>query len=173
MLRVVATVFLVGCVGSAAPAPKSGPPIENVPMTASSAVTYQSPVGSPLRVVRPFIAPLGRFGAGHRGVDLGVRDGQPVGAAGAGTVSFAGQVAGRGVVVIQHPDGVRTEYEPVTVKVRSGTVVSTGQEIAVVHGAHGSCSVGACLHWSARRGEAYFDPLTLLRPLGIVRLLPG
>ena len=29
-----------------------------------------------------------------------------------------------------------------------------------------------CLHWGARRGDTYLDPLSLLRPLGPVRLLP-
>ena len=58
-------------------------------------------------------APDAPFGPGHRGVDLA----GSVGAAGArrpaaGTVVFAGPVAGHGVVSVQHDDGLRTTYEP-------------------------------------------------------------
>src|SRR5690349_10872371 len=78
----------------------------------TAAVTYVAP--APLRVLRPFEAPPTPFGPGHRGVDLATRAGEAVHAAGAGVVIFAGAVAGRGVVVLQHPDGVSTEYEPIT-----------------------------------------------------------
>jgi murein DD-endopeptidase MepM/ murein hydrolase activator NlpD len=93
-------------------------------------------------------------------------------AAGAGRVRFAGRVAGRGVVVIEHPDGVLTEYEPVTTAVAAGEPVSRGQPIGRVAGSHGRCRPSRCLHWSARRDGAYFDPMTLLVGLGPVRLLP-
>ena len=53
------------------------------------------------------------YAAGHRGVDLAATSSQPVLAARGGRVQFAGPVAGRGVVVIAHADGIRTEYEPV------------------------------------------------------------
>jgi murein DD-endopeptidase MepM/ murein hydrolase activator NlpD len=53
------------------------------------------------------------FGPGHRGVDLAAVAGAPVLAAGAGTVVFAGTVAGRGVVSVDHSGGLRTTYEPV------------------------------------------------------------
>jgi murein DD-endopeptidase MepM/ murein hydrolase activator NlpD len=135
------------------------------------AVAYAPPV-TPLRVVRGFVAPTSRWGPGHRGVDLATGPGDPVRAAAAGTVSFAGRVAGRGVVVVAHADGVRTEYEPVTPLVRAGAAVLRGQAIGRVGGPHGACAPGRCVHWGARRGDAYFDPLALLRPLGPVRLLP-
>jgi murein DD-endopeptidase MepM/ murein hydrolase activator NlpD len=87
-------------------------------------------------------------------------------------VTFAGTIAGRGLVVIAHRDGVRTEYEPVTASVHTGATVAGGDAIGTVHGAHGTCAAGRCLHWGARRGDAYLDPLLLLRPLGVVRLVP-
>lgn len=136
----------------------------------AAAVTYVAPV--PPRVVRPFEAPATPFGPGHRGVDLAARPGEAVHAAGTGVVSFAGSVAGRGVVVVQHSDGVSTEYEPVTAAVARGASVRTGQVIGHVHGRHGACAPSGCLHWGARRDGAYFDPLLLLAPLGPVRLLP-
>ncbi len=125
-----------------------------------------------MRVVRAFDAPTTPFGPGHRGVDLAARTGQAAHAAGAGVVSFAGSVAGRGVVVVQHTDGVSTEYEPVTPLVRRGDAVRAGEVIAHLHGRHGTCPPGGCLHWGARRDGDYFDPMLLLEPLGPVRLLP-
>jgi murein DD-endopeptidase MepM/ murein hydrolase activator NlpD len=136
-----------------------------------SAGRYQAPV-TPVRVVRVFDPPATPYGPGHRGVDLAVVPGAVVRAAAAGVVSFAATIAGRGVVVVQHPDGVRTEYEPLRVRVRTGTAVAAGAVLGTVAGRHGSCAPGRCLHWGARRGTAYFDPLLLLQPLGTVRLLP-
>jgi murein DD-endopeptidase MepM/ murein hydrolase activator NlpD len=138
----------------------------------ASDTSYVAPVVGPLQVLRPFQPPPTPYSAGHRGVDLAVPLHADVVAAGAGRVTFAGMVAGRGVVVIAHPDGIRTEYEPVRAFVAAGQGLARGQPIGQVSGLHGSCPPGQCLHWGARRGDAYFDPLLLLRPLGPVRLLP-
>jgi hypothetical protein len=132
---------------------------------------YDAPVVR-LSVIRPFEPPPTPFAAGHRGVDLATQTGQAVLATGAGTVRFAGPVAGRGVVVIAHPDGVLTEYEPVRPAVAAGTVVRLGDVIGHIAGRHGVWPPGSCLHWGARRGGRYFDPLSLLRALGVVRLVP-
>ena len=135
-------------------------------------VSYRTPVAAPVVVVRPFEAPPGPYAAGHRGVDLAASPDDVVLAAGLGRVRFAGPVAGRGVVVIEHPDGVLTEYEPVAPTVSAGAPLSRGQPIGRVRGSHGGCGPSRCLHWSARRDGAYFDPMTLLAGLGPVRLLP-
>jgi len=147
------------------------PPRPAAAVEPSSAVDYRAPV-QPMQVLRGFEPPPSPYAAGHRGVDLAVSPGQVVRAAGPGVVSFAGTVAGRGVVVIAHADGVSTEYEPVAPSVASGRAVLAGEAIGRVTGSHDGCRPGACLHWGARRDGAYFDPLSLLRPLGPVRLLP-
>jgi murein DD-endopeptidase MepM/ murein hydrolase activator NlpD len=136
-----------------------------------AAGVYRPPV-APLRVIRPFEPPPTAYAAGHRGVDLATHTGQQVLAAGVGKVRFSGPVAGRGVVVIAHPDGVLTEYEPVRPAVAAGAMVRLGQVIGQVAGQHGGWPPGACLHWGARRDGRYFDPLSLLRTLGLVRLVP-
>ena len=133
---------------------------------------YRAPLDGALHVVRPFIAPTSQYGPGHRGVDLATVPGEAVLAPAASVVSFVGSVAGRGVVVLSHDDGIRTEYEPVRPVVALGAHVAVGAVIATVEGQHGSCAPGRCLHWGARRGTTYFDPLTLLQPLGPVVLLP-
>ncbi|SHF52286.1 Peptidase family M23 [Jatrophihabitans endophyticus] len=150
--------------GSAA---RAGPA---VPVAMPVAVRYAPPV-VPLRVVRPFDPPLDPYGPGHRGIDLLSRV-DSVLAAAAGVVTFAGAVAGRGVVVVTHADGIRTEYEPLRPAVTRGERVRLGQVIGTLRGRHPGCPRPRCLHWGARRGGSYLDPLSLLRRLGAVRLLP-
>jgi murein DD-endopeptidase MepM/ murein hydrolase activator NlpD len=120
----------------------------------------------------PFTAPGHPYGPGHRGVDLAGSVGQPVLAARAGVVIFTGPVAGRGVVSVEHDDGLRTTYEPLQPMVRAGSVVEAGAVLGVLEPGHGSCSPLACLHWGVRRDRLeYLDPLVLLQPPRM-RLLP-
>ena len=111
------------------------------------------------------------YAAGHRGVDLGGAAGVAVLAAGDGVVVFAGMVAGRPVVSIDHAGGLRTTYEPVDPSVAAGQRVTRGSPIGTLLAGHPGCPAAACLHWGLRRGEVYLDPLTLLEPRR-VRLLP-
>jgi murein DD-endopeptidase MepM/ murein hydrolase activator NlpD len=128
-------------------------------------------------VVRVFDAPAPDWQRGHRGVDLAGSAGQPVLAAGAGTVVFAGDLAGRPVVSLAHPGGLHTSYEPVRAAVRVGRSVTTGTVIGELVPGHPGCPAAACLHWGAMWGPAsradYVDPLGLLgatpirlKPLG-------
>ena len=133
------------------------------------------PVGGwPLRpepaVVRPFDPPDSPYGAGHRGVDLLGSVGQPVRAALPGTVTWAGSLAGRGVVVVDH-GSTRTTYEPVTAMVAVGATVESGGRIGTLALAGSHCFPRACLHWGWIEGETYLDPLRLVGA-GPVRLLP-
>ena len=139
---------------------------------ADAAPVYVAPLPEPIDVIRRFDPPSTEFGPGHLGVDLRATPAGIVHAAAPGVVDFAGQVAGRGVVVIGHPDGIRTEYEPVRPLVRVGAHLRAGEPIGVLRGRHRGCP-GTCLHWGARRGDSYLDPLSLLRPLGPVVLLPN
>ena len=83
-----------------------------------------------------FDAPSPNWNRGHRGVDLaGVPD-QPVYAAGAGTVVFAGELAGRPLVSIAHPGGLRTSYEPVRPRCGPGTSVDAGAAIGELVAGH-------------------------------------
>jgi len=132
---------------------------------------WTAPLTGPLDVTRPFERPPGPYAAGHRGVDLGGAAGSPVLAAGDGVVVFAGMVAGRPVVSIDHADGRRTTYEPVDPTVAAGQAVARGTPIGVLLAGHAGCPREACLHWGLRRGETYLDPMLLLHPVQ-VRLLP-
>jgi murein DD-endopeptidase MepM/ murein hydrolase activator NlpD len=121
-------------------------------------------------VVSGFDPPASRWGAGHRGVDLLGRAGQPVHTALGGTVTFAARLAGRGVVVVDH-GAVRTTYEPVSASVVVGQVVGRDGVIGTLQRASSHCFPRTCLHWGLRRGESYLDPLTLVGA-GPIRLLP-
>jgi hypothetical protein len=130
---------------------------------------WRWPLGPPApHVVRGFSPPASPWGAGHRGVDLAARPGQPVYAAAPGRVSYADDLAGRGVVAIDH--GVlRTTYLPVRPSVHVGGEVALGTRIGVLQGGLLHCPV-TCLHWGLRRGALYLDPLNLVQRQ--VRLLP-
>jgi murein DD-endopeptidase MepM/ murein hydrolase activator NlpD len=126
---------------------------------------------SPATVVRSFDPPPRPWLAGHRGVDLAATPGATVATARAGTVAFAGVLAGRGVVSVAHAGGLRSTYEPVTPTVRTGDAVAGGAPIGTLTAGHPGCPVAACLHWGLRRGDTYLDPLVLVGR-GRVRLLP-
>ncbi|HET8681695.1 MAG TPA: peptidoglycan DD-metalloendopeptidase family protein [Micromonosporaceae bacterium] len=141
------------------------------PADPAQASRYRWPLDGVPAVARRFAPPPDPWLAGHRGVDLAAQPGQLVRAAGSGVVHFAGPLAGRGVVSIRHTDGLRTTYEPVIAAVGVGAAVRAGDPIGVVAAAHAGCPVVTCLHWGARRGDLYLDPLALLG-LARVRLLP-
>ncbi|MEU8634232.1 M23 family metallopeptidase [Amycolatopsis sp. NPDC048633] len=128
---------------------------------------------SPVPVVtKYFDAPETPYGAGHRGVDLAAVPGQDVLAADAGVVVFAGLVAGRPVISVDHDGGLRTTYEPVEPKVPVGEQVYRGQVLGSVLAGHPGCAIAACLHWGVRRGDEYVDPLALTGEVGEFRLKP-
>jgi murein DD-endopeptidase MepM/ murein hydrolase activator NlpD len=170
VIRTLAAGCVLVAFGGGTTASTATPP--TLPSAAPVVVTYAAPVPAPVRVVRGFEAPTSPYGPGHRGVDLATTTDEVIRAAGDGTVRFAGSVAGRGVVVLAHPDTITTEYEPVRPLVHVGDPIARGQPLGRIEGTHGSCTPGGCLHWGAKRGGAYFDPLSLLHPLGPVRLLP-
>ncbi|MFE3443829.1 M23 family metallopeptidase [Nocardia sp. NPDC059180] len=128
-------------------------------------------------VERRFDKPAQDWLPGHRGVDLAGSAGQAVLAAGDGIVVFAGSVAGKPVVSIDHAGGLRTTYEPVTAEVPVGRRVARGSRIGVLEAGHEGCTAAACLHWGLRRESGgrqrreYLDPLGLLQ-LGPLRLKP-
>jgi murein DD-endopeptidase MepM/ murein hydrolase activator NlpD len=132
---------------------------------------FRWPLEEPVSVTRRFEPPPDPYQAGHRGVDLLGAAGAPVHSAGTGVVAFAGMVAGRPVVSVSHPGGLRTTYEPVDPSVAAGAVVSAGTTLGTLRAGHAGCPADACLHWGLRSGEVYLDPLSLLHR-GRVRLLP-
>ena len=114
--------------------------------------------GAPV-VQRGFDPPNVVWASGHRGIDIAVQPGVPILAAARGTVAFAGSIAGKPVVTIDH-GSVRTTYEPVTTSLGIGERVAFGQVIGEL-GIGGHCG-NRGLHWGLREGRRYLDPLLLL-----------
>ncbi|MEH3089167.1 MAG: peptidoglycan DD-metalloendopeptidase family protein [Microbacterium arborescens] len=122
------------------------------------------------RVVRGFDAPAHEYAPGHRGVDLAGAPDATVLAPASGVVAFAGQVAGRAVMTIDHGDGTVSSLEPVETILTAGAAVSAGSAI-------GSLSPGGhvgpgTLHLGARHDGEYVDPMLLLGGVPRAVLLP-
>jgi murein DD-endopeptidase MepM/ murein hydrolase activator NlpD len=141
------------------------------PGPAQAAKRWDWPL-QPAQLSSGFDRPAQNWLPGHRGVDLIGQSGDKVLAAGNGVVTFAGLVAGKGVVVIKH-GSLRTTYEPVSASVLVGSKVRVGQVIGALVPGESHCSsqtTVSCLHWGLIRGEKYLNPLSLVQKR--VRLLP-
>jgi murein DD-endopeptidase MepM/ murein hydrolase activator NlpD len=121
-------------------------------------------------VVNVFDAPDGPYARGHRGADLLGRAGQPVLAVGDGTVAYAGNVGGIGVISIDTSAG-RVTYQPVLAQVRRGEDVAAGTVLGRLATTGGHCLPQVCLHLGLIVAGDYRDPLSLLGGAA-VRLLP-
>ncbi len=165
---------------SSAPVPGSVQGPGTVELTASR-LRYRSPTAeSRPRVIRPFENPAQRWSAGHRGVDLAVpENNRRVYAPAPGKVVFSGTVVNRKVLVIAHPDGRRSTFEPMDEALPVGTTVAAGDVIGTVavtasgnsERSYRRCST-PCLYWGVRQGGArgdgsgkdaeYINPMSLL-----------
>ena len=165
---------------SSAPVPSSAHVPGTVELTASR-LRYRSPTAeSRPRVVHPFEKPAQRWSAGHRGVDLAVPENdRRVYAPAPGKVVFSGTIVNRKVLVIAHPDGRRSTFEPMDEALPVGTTVAAGEVIGTVAVTAGSTSerpyrrcTTVCLYWGVRQGGArgdgsgkdaeYINPMSLL-----------
>jgi hypothetical protein len=163
--RALVAALLVGqllLLGS--PPVAARPPTGTDTGVARREVRYVLPVAGDVR--RPFERPASAYGPGHRGVDLELAVGATVGAAAEGVVRHAGPVAGTVWVSIDHADGITTSYGPLAeLQVRRGDAVRTGAAIGrLAPGGHGGDGGERGLHWGARLGGVYLDPLSLLAP---------
>ncbi len=159
--------------------PAEGPVRSPGADAAVPAVGRNWPVGQRPLVVRGWEPPTAEYGRGHRGVDLAAPAGAPVRAVAPGRVSFAGRVAGRGVVAVEltgtGEPPLRTTYEPVRARVKKGDKVAAGDVLGTLEPTASHCP-SSCLHWGLLRADVYLDPLSLLPPRllsrGPSRLLP-
>ncbi|MFE7171811.1 murein hydrolase activator EnvC family protein [Streptomyces sp. NPDC057616] len=130
------------------------------------------PVGTRPAVLRGWEPPTTLYGRGHRGVDLAAPPGSPVRAVAPGRVSFAGRVAGRGVVSVGLTGtDLRTTYEPVKASVQKGDEVEAGEVVGTVEPGAAHCTT-TCVHWGLLRGRTYLNPLSLLPP-ALLRRAPS
>lgn len=175
-MRRLAAAMLVAALAvasGAAAVPERAQATEGITATpARMAVTEQSwarPV-RPFHVARPFVAPAHDYGPGHRGIDVDVAAGAEISAPAAGIVAFSGMVAGRGVLTIDHGDGLVSTFEPVQSPLSPGTTVGKGEHIGAVSSG-GHVPLGQ-LHFGVRLNGAYINPLLLLGEVPRAILLP-
>lgn len=108
-------------------------------------------------VVRGFDPPAQPYGPGHRGVDLLAPGGMTVRAALPGTVQFAGRVAGRGWVTLDHGGDLVTTYGDLqTFAIGLGDRVEAGDALGTL------ATTADHLDWGAKLDGAYIDPRSLL-----------
>ncbi|MGW0820929.1 murein hydrolase activator EnvC family protein [Streptomyces sp. NPDC002845] len=166
--------------GTGTPGEPGAPPGPPTSEATVPAIGRTWPVGLRPLVVRGWEPPATPYGRGHRGVDLAAAPGTPVRAVAAGRVSFAGRVAGRGVVSVEltgtGAPPLRTTYQPVQPSVHKGDTVAAGDPLGTLEPTPSHCHPTPCLHWGLLRAETYLDPLSLLPPWllrrGPSRLLP-
>lgn len=173
----VAAITVISVLALAA-GPAATPPahaaFEPTPMTdlSGGAGPFVLPLPPPAVVLTPFRPPATRYGPGHRGADLAAPVGAAVHAAADGVVVYAGVLADRGVVSVEHAGGLRTTYEPVDALVTVGQVVSRGDLLGTLAAGHMTCAPASCLHLGARLPDrVYLDPMALFGPWR-VRLKP-
>ena len=145
------------------------PAIASTPAAVAAPVQWRWPVPPPIRVVSPFRAPASPYASGHRGIDIAVVPGATIVAPEPGTVSFAGAVAARGVVAIDHGGGIVSAIEPVDALVAEGQAVAAGDPIGVVSSG-GHCS--GCVHFGVRIDGEYVSPFLFLGGIPRAVLLP-
>jgi murein DD-endopeptidase MepM/ murein hydrolase activator NlpD len=132
-------------------------------------VSSSAPSG-PVRLLRPVHGAIGDGfgypgGRRHDGVDFPEPYGTPIGAAGVGTVAFAGWNSGGygNLTVIQHRLGYQTWYAH-----QSAILVHVGQRVAggVMIGRVGSTghSTGPHLHFELRHNGVPINPVPYLLP---------
>jgi murein DD-endopeptidase MepM/ murein hydrolase activator NlpD len=150
-----------------APPEKPGPPS----IAASPPPEPSKPI--PARVGKGFDWPvqgkiIERYGTGpngthNDGINIAARTGEPVRAADAGVVAYAGnELRGYGnLVLIKHSGGYMTAYAHNSrLLVKRGEAVKRGQEIATV-GSTGTVDTPQ-VHFEIRQGTRAIDPIGLL-----------
>ncbi|CFB60859.1 peptidoglycan DD-metalloendopeptidase family protein [Pandoraea apista] len=138
----------------AKPAPKAAP-APAAPRTATNKIPMVWPADGPV---------LANFnGSSNKGVDIGGKAGDPVYAAAAGKVVYAGNgLRGYGnLVMVQHENGYLTAYaHNRAVLVKEGASVSKGQKIAEMGDTDSQGTVK--LHFEVRQKGTPFNPRDFL-----------
>ena len=174
---VAAAALALALTGTPEPAGAS-PLLSAVPLASSSAPGVEEtgggnwvwPIAGSRTVIRPFETPASRYSAGHRGIDIAARPGDPVLAPESGTVRFAGVVVDRPTVTVETSQGVLISIEPLITTVAVGDAVTRGDALGVV-GRGGHCD-GTCIHLGVRVAGEYVSPMRFFGGVPRAVLLP-
>lgn len=128
------------------------------------------------RITRAYLAPAHEYAPGHRGIDLealvtdSIDGADAVLAPASGVVAFAGEVAGRPLITVDHRGGLVTTLEPVQTSLLPGSTVEQGTPVGVL--ASGGHAMAGTLHFGVRLDGEYINPLLLLDGVPRAVLLP-
>jgi murein DD-endopeptidase MepM/ murein hydrolase activator NlpD len=145
-------VSLAATGGGSTTTKPSGPRVTIYALRQITTSTYRRPTNRP--VSDPWRPPANPYAAGNRGIEFATVAGDQVLIPAAGSVTFAGSVAGTYYLVVLHADGIRTTLGGLIGSVfRIGDAVMAGQVAGTAAGP---------LHFGARYGDIYIDPTPLL-----------
>ncbi len=165
-MRILAGILLAALLVMTGQSPPAAAAVSVAPTATDG---WQWPVG-PVRIVAPYRAPAHRYAAGHRGIDLAASPGAAVSTPAAGTVAFAGEVAGRPLVTIDHGAGLVTTLEPVIAGVPIGAHIRAGDAVGTA--ATGGHAPAGAVHFGVRERGEYINPMALLTDVPRAILLP-
>lgn len=146
----------------------------NLKCTQKACSLWSLPVSEPVNITNFFAGPPKPWLPGHRGVDLETFAEQEIFAPKDGVVVFVGYVVDRPVLSIDHANGLRSTFEPIVSKLKTGDLVTAKQLIGVFdQESKNHCLPENCLHWGIRTSKnTYIDPLQLLKNKQHSILLP-
>jgi len=148
LLGTVAVLALLASVLAPAPAAARDPAQAQ---DSARETLLRPPTSAP--ILDGFRAPDNPYGPGNRGIEYATAPGDPIVAAGPGQVVFAGPVAGRLYITVDHGGGLLSSYSYLeSLAVSRGQQVAAGQRIAVASGP---------MHFGTRIHGSYVDPATL------------
>ncbi len=127
----------------------------------SGARNWTTPIPA-MEIIGAFDLPDEPWLKGHRGIDVLAVENEPLRAPTAGTIRFAGSVAGMDTLSILTESGHVLSFQPASTSMRKGEAFSAGERIGAV-GAGGHCE-RSCLHigaWPAETDQRYVDPAKL------------
>lgn len=157
-LRTVVVAGRTGAIVGAMDLPPTPPPSTSVAIAATvrppAAAPWRAPV-RPLRITRHFRLGAPYAAGGHRGIDLATTPGAPVRSPCAGTVTFAGRVAGSPPTLTIACAGLRATLQRAAPSVGPGARVGPGDRVAT--------ATARRVDLSARLpSDAYVDPAPLI-----------
>ena len=169
LMPFVAVSLLAGLVASPFPAVAATQSAGIVDRSAPGAGRWEWPVKR-FRLVAPYVQPADRYSAGHRGLDLEPIGDHQIGAPASGVIAFAGTVADRPLVTIDHGQGFVTTLEPVAARLDVGMAVARGDVVGDL--AVGGHTATGAVHFGVRYEGEYINPLVLLGGVPRAVLLP-
>lgn len=166
--RAALVALLVALLAALAPA---GPPARADDPVALTDLGWVWPLDR-MRIVAPFVAPAHEYGPGHRGIDIRPLDEGEVTlrSPADGIIAFAGRVADRSVVTIDHGGGLVTTLEPAEAIAAVGSEVRRGDPVAT--GSIGGHAAPGAVHFGVRSDGRYINPMLLLGGVPRAVLLP-